>query len=793
MMQQIKRTVTALAILMMTGHSVDAQDASVTVSFDTVATVFTESLPLGNGRLGAMMYGNVRKERIALNEISLWSGGKQDADREDAYQYLKPIQELLLAGRNREAQALLQKHFIARGDGSGYGRGANAKYGCYQALGDLFITWKDSSAPVTGYARKLDIEKASAVTEFTRNGQKFKEEMFADFTNDIIWIRLSSSQQKGIHVRLSLYRKENAAISAETNSLVMRGQLPFEKEQGMRFATVVTPVVKDGRVRTEGNELLIEDASECWIKVAAATNYNWKTAALNNADPVDACLSNIRSTTGTAYTTAAGMSTKKYQQYFNRCRWQMPGNSAVAVLTTPQRLLRYWKGEEDLQLPVLYFNFGRYLLISSSRPGLLPANLQGLWATEYQTPWNGDYHLNINIQMNYWPAEPTNLADLAEPLHRFTKDLVAPGEKTAKAYYNAKGWTAHVISNPWRFTSPGEGAQWGSTITGGAWLCEHIWEHYRFTNDTSFLRTYFPVLKAAALFLQSVLIKEPKHSWLVTAPSNSPENTYTMPDGFRGQTAMGPAIDMQICRELFNACIKAAAVLKTDETWSKELQQVLPQLAPNQVGGAGDLNEWLDDWKDAEPRHRHVSHLYGLYPYDEISVAKTPELAKAAKQTLLDRGDDGTGWSKAWKINFWARLGDGNHALVLLKQLLKPVVRMGIEMSGGGGTYANLFCAHPPFQIDGNFGGTAGIAEMLIQSQEAYIKLLPALPDAWQASGTIKGLCARGGFVIDMAWKDGRITDCSVYSGNGGECKLMVNNKLISLQTTKGKSQKLDL
>lgn len=493
------------------------------------------------------------------------------------------------------------------------------------------------------------------------------------------------------------------------------------------------------------------------------------------------------------YAVAASKSAAAYQKYFNRCRWQMPANDAVSGLTTIQRLIRYNKGEQDLELPVLYFNFGRYLLISSSRPGLLPANLQGLWATEYQTPWNGDYHLNINIQMNYWLAETTNLSSLAEPLHRFTKDLVIPGEKTAKAYYNAKGWVAHVISNPWRYTSPGEGAEWGSTLTGGAWLCEHIWEHYRFTKDTAFLRTYFPVLKGAAQFLQSVLIREPKHGWLVTAPSNSPENTYITPDGFHGQTAMGPAIDMQICRELFNACIHASAILNTNSDWSKELQQLLPQLAPDQVGAAGDLNEWLDDWKDAEPQHRHVSHLYGLHPYDEISIVRTPELAKAARKTLADRGDGGTGWSKAWKINFWARLGDGDHALILLNQLLKPVTRMGIVMSGGGGTYANLFCGHPPFQIDGNFGGTAGIAEMLIQSQEHYIQLLPALPAAWSGSGSVKGLCARGGFVVDMEWKEGRVTGCKIVSHAGGECKIMVNQKLISFPTIKGQSKKISL
>ncbi len=778
---QFKKIITSAFFFLMY-LSVHAQKADLSVSFDTAAKNFTESLPLGNGRLGAMVFGNTHKERIVLNEISLWSGGVQDADSEDANKYLKPIQDLLLAGKNKEAQALLQKHFIAKGDGSGYGQGANAKYGCYQILGDLFISWKDSAAAVTNYSRVLDIEHAKATTKFSRNGNQFTEEMITDFVNDIIWIKLSSSSQRGINARLSLYRKENAVITVEENQLIMRGQLPFAKEKGIQFASIVEPAVKDGKITREGNDLIIENASVCWIKIAAATNYEWKTGLPGKMDVLQQCKKYLSATKRINYTTAAEKSTTAYQKLFNRCRLQMPGNTDVSDLTTNQRLIRYWKGEADNQLPVLYFNFGRYLLISSSRPGLLPANLQGLWATEYQTPWNGDYHLNINVQMNYWLSETTNLGQLAEPLHRFTKDLVPNGEKTAKAYYHANGWVAHVISNPWHFTSPGEGADWGSTLTGGAWLCEHIWEHYRFTNDTAFLKKYYPVLKGAATFLQSVLIKEPKHGWLVTAPSNSPENTYIMPDGYKGQTVMGPAMDMQICRELFNACIQSAAILKADRVWKEELLELLPQLAPNQIGAAGDLNEWLDDWKDAEPKHRHISHLYGLYPYDEITVSKTPELAKAAKQTLIDRGDEGTGWSKAWKINFWARLGDGDHALILLKQLLKPVSQTGVVYSSGGGTYPNLFCGHPPFQIDGNFGGTAGIAEMLIQSHEGYIKLLPALPKEW-GSGSVHGLCARGGYIVDMEWKDGKVISYKIFSRNAKTCRVSVNGSIVMVRT----------
>ncbi len=785
----------SLFVLSLWGCSVPEKN-SLSYYFTEPAGIWEESFPLGNGRIGMMPDGGIEREQIVLNEISMWSGSKQDTDNPAAYNALPRIRQLLFEGRNDEAQELMYETFVCKGQGSNRGNGANAPYGSYQILGNLFLdfTYPQGEGVVDSYKRSLSLDDAISTLSFQKGGVEYTREAFTSFSGDLGIIRLHANHEKAIHIEIGMNRPEHYVVTSNGQDLVMEGRLSDginqEEMKGTRYHARVRVVLpKTGTLTPMDSTLKITDATEVIVLVSMATDYFDKggfeeqtTSLLAQAAQKD-------------YNTLKTEHLSAYRELFGRVDLNL-GKSEKDNLAINERLAAFEKDRNDPGLAALYFQFGRYLLISSTRPGLLPPNLQGLWCNTVHTPWNGDYHLNINLQMNLWPAEVANLSELHLPLIEWTKQQVKSGESTAKAFYRARGWVTHILGNVWEFTAPGEHPSWGATNTSAAWLCEHLYTHYVYTKDKAYLQDVYPVMKGAALFFVDMLVEDPRNNYLVTAPTTSPENGYKMGDKTIFVCA-GSTMDNQIVRELFTNTIEAAGILGIDEDFIKILREKRSRLMPTTIASDGRIMEWLEPYKEAEPTHRHVSHLYGLYPGNEISMDLTPELAEAARKTLEARGDKSTGWSMAWKINFWARLHDGDHAYKLLGDLLRPCVSQETNMVDGGGTYPNLFCAHPPFQIDGNFGGCAGIAEMLIQSQTGVIEFLPALPSAWP-NGSFKGLKVQGGGEVSAKWMNNQLTEATLkvivpgnfslkLPENAGTLNLKKNKKAISLPVVDGK------
>ncbi len=782
----VKKVLISVIVLLVSSQFLFAQ-SDLKLWYNKPADAWTEALPLGNGRLGAMVFGKAGEELIQLNESSLWSGGPVKTNvNPQAASYLPQIRNALLNEEDYEKANELTKKM----------QGVYSE--SYMPLGDVIIKQQFKPKAITAYYRDLNIRDAIATTRFTVDGVQFSRQVFISAPDQVIVIKLIASKTGALNFDATSKSLLHYQNFVDGNEFVMKGKAPAHVDpsylnsknpviyedttgcNGMRFQLRMKATSKSGTIKVDTAGLHVRNATEVLLFLSAATSFNGfdKCPDKDGKDENKIAASYLDNAANKSFNELIKNHLADYHKYFNRVSFDLKdtSQSKTNILPTYERLIAYSKGAYDPWIEKMYFQFGRYLLISCSRPGGEPANLQGIWNKELRAPWSSNYTININTQMNYWPSEVTNLSEMHEPLFDLIENLSVTGAVTAKQFYNMHGWVAHHNSDIWALSNPvgnmgGGDPKWANWSQGANWLCQDLWEHYRFTMDKKFLRdTAYALMKGAAIFTMDWLV-ENKDGYLVTAPSVSPENVFLYADGKHGDVSVATTMDMSIIWDLFSNLIDASTILDTDPDFRNLLIQKKNKLFPLHIGHKGNLQEWYKDFDEVEVHHRHVSHLFGLYPGREISPITTPEFAAAAKKTLEIRGDEGTGWSKAWKINFWARLLDGNHAYLLLKDLLHATSEAGTNYQEGGGTYPDFFDAHPPLQIDGNFGGTAGIAEMLLQSQLDEIQLLPALPDAWR-DGSVKGLKARGNFEVSIDWKDHRLTGAVIKALSGGICKI---------------------